>query len=49
LKVQNSRLSQGQREREVAADSLVRLALGESVPPLYFERLGRHLRALSGV
>lgn len=41
-------LRQGRRQREVAPDSLIRLAIGESVPPLYFERLGRHLRALSG-
>jgi DNA (cytosine-5)-methyltransferase 1 len=39
----------GKRERteEVASGSLMRLVIGESVPPLYFERLGAHLRALS--
>jgi DNA (cytosine-5)-methyltransferase 1 len=39
----------GKRERTeaVAADSLIRLVIGESVPPLYFERLGEHLRWLS--
>jgi DNA (cytosine-5)-methyltransferase 1 len=39
----------GKRERrkEVASDGLIRLVIGESVPPLYFERLGERLRALS--
>jgi DNA (cytosine-5)-methyltransferase 1 len=30
-------------QRPVATDSLIRLVIGESVPPLFFELLGRHL------
>jgi DNA (cytosine-5)-methyltransferase 1 len=40
-------LRQGRRERDVAPDSLIRLVIGESVPPLFFELLGRHLASLS--
>jgi DNA (cytosine-5)-methyltransferase 1 len=36
-----------ERTRHVAPDSLIRLVIGESVPPLYFQRLGEHLRKLS--
>ena len=37
--------TQGKRKKvsAVAPDSLVRLVIGESVPPLFFELLGRHI------
>lgn len=39
--------STGGRVRDVAADSLIRLVVGESIPPAFMELLGRHLLALS--
>ena len=43
------RVRRGKRERTetVAADSLIRLVIGESVPPLYFDRLGEHIRLMA--
>lgn len=43
-----ARRGKGARVREEAPDGLVRLVIGESVPPLFFELLGRHLVGLSG-
>src|SRR5262249_24271077 len=40
------RRGKGTRVQPVAPDSLIRLIIGESVPPLFFELLGKHLRAL---
>jgi DNA (cytosine-5)-methyltransferase 1 len=39
----------GRRKRsvKVASDSLIRLVIGESVPPLFFELLGRHILQFS--
>ncbi len=44
LKVKRGR---GPKACPVAPDSLIRLVIGESVPPFFLELLGRHLRALS--
>jgi DNA (cytosine-5)-methyltransferase 1 len=43
------RRGKGVRVRPEAPDGLIRLVIGESVPPLFFELLGRRLVALSGV
>jgi len=37
------RHARGEKSAAVAPDSLIRLAIGESVPPYFLERLGRHL------
>lgn len=39
------RNGKGTKRVAVAPDSLIRLVIGESVPPLFFELLGRHLRS----
>jgi DNA (cytosine-5)-methyltransferase 1 len=44
LKVRRGRKTSVQT---VAPDSLIRLVIGESVPPLFFELLGEHILALS--
>jgi DNA (cytosine-5)-methyltransferase 1 len=42
-----TRRGRSTRVQPVAPDSLIRLVIGESVPPLFLELLGKHLMALS--
>jgi DNA (cytosine-5)-methyltransferase 1 len=37
------------KRRSVAPDGLIRLVIGESVPPLFFELLGKHILGFAGV
>ncbi len=37
----------GRKKQMIAPDSLIRLVIGESVPPLFFELLGKHILTLT--